>query len=142
MKASSIAALFLATLIHIPGYGLSTFLPAHVESAFLDNKTMNIVMSVKLSDPCDQIATPQVVVDQNNPTHIKLEVLSRKSGDGCIEMTTDKIQTVNLPSLLEMSNVSISKYKTYTILFDESDTELVVPGKNLVISTQPQPVLE
>lgn len=118
------------------------FSPAAIDSAVLDNNTMNVTMGLRLSNPCFHVASPQIVQDSKDQRILKVEGLARKSSEICIDKISGATQTVNLPALVEMSQIKVSKLQSYVVRFDGFEGEYVIPGSKLMISIQPQPINE
>jgi hypothetical protein len=115
-----------------------TFSDAKIDSVKLDKNKMNIDLFVELGEPCDQIALPQVIQDEHNPTVFKIQAQVREPSSGeCIEMISHKHKIVSLPALLEASSAKLQKLATYTFRFEGTDTVIYVPGDSLMTSIQP-----
>lgn len=136
--------LVLATLMFfISSAALAdTFTDAKIDKVALDNKTMNLILSVRTDTPCDQIASPQLIQDQKNPTVYKIQALVRKATGTCIAseivLAGEKHKIVSLPALMEVSAAKISKFTNYTFIFEGNDAVLIVPGNRLVATIQPE----
>jgi hypothetical protein len=113
-----------------------TFSNATIDSVMLD-KSMHLMMTIKMS-PCDEVALPQLVRDEKNPTVFTVQAVARKTNnDACISMITEKPQVVSLPALMEVASAKLSKLVMYTFKFEGIDTTLIVPGQSLMTSIQP-----
>lgn len=134
--------LLIATLVMISSAAFAdTFSDIKIDSVNLDSKTMNLMLSVK-ANPCDQVASPQLIQDQSNPTVYRIQAMIRKANGVCVSselaMIGEKHQIVSLPALMEVSSAKVSKYESYTFKFEGNDIELIVPGNRLVSSIQPE----
>lgn len=133
-----------ATLMMIFGISVhaESIEQAPIDSVNLDSQNMDVTMNVTLSNPCDRIVPPQIVQDAENPAVLKVQGMAKKASGLCITRVADATQVVNLPALVEMSQLKIAKGQTYVVQFEGFDGELVVPGDKLMISIQPQPITE
>lgn len=138
MKTIAVTLIMLFGATAFAGQSLE---PAVIDSAALD-ANMNLTMGLRLSNPCDHAAAPQVMQDPSNPTLLKIEGVAHKSDGICIDRIAESTQKVNLPALMEMSQIKISKLQTYLVQFEGFEGEFVVPGSKLMISIQPQPITE
>ena len=118
-----------------------TFTDIKIDSVNLDSKSMNLILGVKAT-PCDQIASPQLIQDESNPTVFKIQAMIRKANGACISselaMIGEKHQIVSLPALMEVSSAKVSKYESYTFKFEGNDVQLIVPGNRLAATIQPE----
>lgn len=134
--------LLLTALMMISSAAVAdTFTDIKIDSVNLDSKTMNLILGVK-TNPCDQVASPQLIQDEKNPTVYRIQAMVRKATGACVTselaLIGEKHQVVSLPALMEISSAKVSKYANYTFKFEGNEIELIVPGNRLVASIQPE----
>jgi hypothetical protein len=131
--------LLIFALLTFSSVALAKFDTASIDHVELDKANMNIKMVVALGAPCDQVALPQVVQDEQNPTVFKiLAQVTHITSGACIDMTAHKVKTVSLPALMEVADAKLQKLATYTFRFEGSETVLYIPGDRLMTSIQPE----
>jgi hypothetical protein len=115
---------------------------AKISSAVLDSHTMNLFLEIDITNPCSTLASPEVIQDPKQPGFLQVNASVRKSPGACIEQMSNKVevQTISLPEILSGPEYNISLNEIYVIRFEGLNSELVVSGRQLRKSVQPQPI--
>lgn len=102
-----------------------------VETVALDESTLDLIMTVRLPNPCFAPPTAEFLQNQEDPHVLVLRLTSPVNTEICIARTVRINTVVSLPIAAQTARLDLKRDSIYSIRIENYPIELRVSGEEL-----------